>query len=118
MLRLNCTSCSQAHPLSVQELAWLTSVGGEAAESTLSYRGVGCSHCNGTGYRGRVGLYEMFVMDSALIDAAVNSDPVRFMALARERMQGSRLVDHALALVRERRTSIAESMRIASMSED
>ena len=118
LVRLNCTSCSQAHPLSVQELAWLTSVGGEAAESTLSYRGVGCSHCNGTGYRGRVGLYEMFVMDSALTDAAVNSDPVRFMALARERMQGSRLVDHALALVRERRTSIVEAMRIASMSED
>ena len=118
LVRLNCTSCAQAHPLSAQEHVWLTSVGGAEAAATSAVRGAGCSHCNGTGYRGRVGLYEMFVMDLALTDAAVHSDPAQFMALARKRMQGSRLVDHALDLVRERRTSVAEAMRVASMDED
>ena len=118
LLRLNCGSCSQMHISSAQEQAWLIAIGGEAAALTQSYRGVGCSHCNNTGYRGRTGVFEMLVMDSVLTEAAVNSDPARFMVLARERMQGGTLADHALALVRERRTSIAEAMRIASMDDD
>lgn len=28
-----------------------------------SYRGAGCMHCNKTGYQGRLGLYELFVMN-------------------------------------------------------
>ena len=102
----------------MQERVWLTTVGGETAASTPSYRGIGCSHCNGTGYRGRMGVYEMFVMDAALTDAAANNDLARFTTLARERMRGVKLADHALELVRERRTSVAEAMRIANMDED
>jgi MSHA biogenesis protein MshE len=108
----------QVHSPSAQERAWLIQAGGEQAAEMPSYHGVGCSHCNATGYRGRTGVYEMFVMDAALTDAAVNSDPARFMALARERMNGGTLSDHALALVHERRTTIAEAMRIARMDED
>ena len=42
---------------------------GEAAidTSTLSfYTGAGCDACHGTGYKGRVGLYEILMKDEAI----------------------------------------------------
>lgn len=39
------------------------------------YRGKGCEHCNWTGYRGRVGLYEHFVVNPAIAEAISSSAP-------------------------------------------
>jgi len=32
----------------------------------IFYKGVGCETCNGTGYKGRVGIYEMILMDDKI----------------------------------------------------
>jgi len=37
---------------------------------------VGCSHCQGTGYRGRVGIYELVTVDAALRHAAAGTAPL------------------------------------------
>ena len=83
-----------------------------AGEFVRSMRGRGCSSCNGTGYTGRQGVYELLEMDAALTQAASRSDPAMFMKLARERMQGRTMASHALELVRQGRTSLAEALRI------
>jgi MSHA biogenesis protein MshE len=75
-------------------------------------RGLGCSVCNGTGYVGRQGVYELFEMDAVLTQAASKADPADFMRMARERMKGQTMAFHALELVRQGRTSLAEAMRI------
>lgn len=75
-------------------------------------RGRGCSACNGTGYSGRQGVYELLEMDAVLTQAASRSDPAAFMKSARERMKGHTLAHHALELVRQGRTSLAEALRI------
>jgi len=75
-------------------------------------RGMGCSACNGTGYSGRQGVYELLEMDATLTQAASQSNPTAFMRSARERMKGHTMAYHALSLVREGRTTIAEAMRI------
>ena len=36
------------------------------------YYGKGCSKCNGTGYRGRVGLFEIMVFDDEIRDLIMN----------------------------------------------
>ena len=74
--------------------------------------GMGCTACNGSGYSGRQGVYELLEMDAELTQAASKSDPAQFMRLARERMKGHTMAYHALSLVREGRTTIAEAMRI------
>lgn len=81
-------------------------------------RGPGCIQCAGTGYRERTGLYEMFVMDEALTQATLDGGGAPFLAAARASMVGQTLADHAFALVREGRTSVAEAMRVASAGED
>ena len=39
-------------------------------------RGRGCSHCNGTGYRGRIGVYEMLEMTPRAGRGAIAKDDV------------------------------------------
>jgi MSHA biogenesis protein MshE len=111
LVRLNCVECAGPQDPSAQEQAWLTSML-EAGATIAPLRGRGCSACNGTGYSGRHGVYELLEMDALLTQAASRSDPATFMQAARERMKGQTLAHHALALVRQGRTSLAEALRI------
>ncbi|MDP1534761.1 MAG: GspE/PulE family protein, partial [Rubrivivax sp.] len=75
LLRRNCDNCAEPHAASPQEAGWLSAIGGEGAAGERTLRGHGCSACNGTGYTGRLGVYEMLEMDAALAQAATQSDP-------------------------------------------
>ena len=117
LVRLNCAECAQPHEATPQELSWLAGMVSDPA-TVLSKRGRGCSSCNGTGYSGRQGVYELLEMDATLTQAASRSDPAAFMKLARERMNGQTMSFHALQLVRQGRTSLAEALRIGFESDD
>jgi MSHA biogenesis protein MshE len=118
LCRLNCGSCSRPVPTTVQERAWLTLVGGNEAARIEAHAGKGCTHCGGTGFRERSGLYEMFAMDDRLAQAAIAGGGAPLLDAARASMGGQTLADHALALVKEGRTSVAEAMRVANVGED
>ena len=50
------------------------------------FRGAGCSTCNNTGYKGRIGLFELMIMDDELremINEDANSDELRTRAQAK-----------------------------------
>jgi MSHA biogenesis protein MshE len=111
LVRLNCLECSEPHQPTPQELSWLAGMGDDVG-SVASRRGRGCSACNGTGYAGRQGVYELLELDAALTQAASRSDPAAFMKLGRERMKGKTMSFHVLELVRQGRTSLAEALRI------
>ncbi len=111
LVRLNCVECAAPHTPSPQEQSWLTTMLA-TGESLTAKRGLGCSVCNGTGYAGRQGVYELLEMDADLAQAASQSDPANFMRAARARMKGHTMAYHALELVRQGRTSLAEALRI------
>ena len=117
LVRINCPECSAPHTPTPQEQSWLDAM--LAPGQTLSpKRGLGCSQCNGTGYAGRQGVYELLEMDAVLTHAASHSDPASFMRTARERMKGHTMAHHALELVRQGRTSLAEALRIGFDADD
>jgi MSHA biogenesis protein MshE len=111
LVRLNCRECSAPHSPTPQEQNWLTGMLA-AGDSLQPKRGLGCSVCNGTGYTGRQGDYELFEMDALLTQLASKADPAEFMRTARDRMKGQTMPFHALELVRQGRTSLSEAMRI------
>jgi MSHA biogenesis protein MshE len=84
----------------------------------LYVHGKGCSKCNGTGYVGRVGVYELLEMNNALVDAANQPDPDHFIKLARQQMVGKTLRKSAVDLVTQKRTTVAEAMRISNEFDD
>ena len=57
LVRVVCESCSQPYQLLPGEHEWLRSELHDAVEKYRYVRGKGCSHCNGTGYQGRTGVY-------------------------------------------------------------
>ncbi len=114
LVRGTCENCAEPLLPTPQEAAWLESVGGTEAGTMRVRRGRGCSVCNGTGYAGRIGVYEMLEMDHALAHAATHSDPGTFTKLAAEQLRGRTLVHRALELVRAGRTSVAEAMKLAT----
>jgi MSHA biogenesis protein MshE len=114
LVRQNCENCAEPHAPTPQEGAWLAGIAGDGAAAAKTLRGRGCSVCNGTGYAGRVGVYEMLEMDTALAQAATHADPGTFSRLAREQLRGRMLAHRAFDLVQSGRTSAAEAMRLAS----
>jgi len=60
LVRRLCTNCKEPEDVPRAALEQI-GFGPDDAEQVKAFRGRGCDKCNGTGYRGRVGLYE--VMD-------------------------------------------------------
>jgi type IV pilus assembly protein PilB len=58
LARRICTSCKEPHPMPPAALVQAGFTEDEA-ESVTPMRGAGCEKCNKTGYKGRVGLYEV-----------------------------------------------------------
>ncbi len=118
LVRLICESCTQPGELTTTEHEWLKQVPEEAAGNLVFQRGRGCAHCNGTGYNGRTGVYEMLEVTTEVADAANNPDPAYFLAVARRQMAGHTLRTHAVALARSGKTTVAEAMRVSNQIED
>jgi type IV pilus assembly protein PilB len=88
----------------------------EAATKKFFY-GRGCDKCNNTGYKGRMGIYELLVMDDILRDlvvAEVSLDDFRTAC----RKQGMRTLREAgLRSIHAGFTSIEEVMRETMLDE-
>jgi type IV pilus assembly protein PilB len=65
LVRRICSGCKQEHRYPDEELEAMGIPSGEARQIVL-YKGLGCDLCNGTGYKGRQGLYEVMAMSSTL----------------------------------------------------
>ena len=58
LIRRVCKDCKQEHPTPPEALVEV-GFSAEEAKTLKTYRGKGCSTCNNTGYKGRIGLYEV-----------------------------------------------------------
>ncbi len=108
LVRLLCKHCKKPLKVSEEVLAEHGLSGAEPFEA------VGCSRCGGSGYRGRVGVYEVMSVSErirALILERASVDAMVTMAVS-EGMR--RLRDDGLDKVREGLTSIAEVERMTN----
>ena len=58
LIRRICKDCKQEHPTPPEALIEVGFTA-EEAKKLKTYKGKGCSTCNNTGYKGRIGLYEV-----------------------------------------------------------
>jgi MSHA biogenesis protein MshE len=115
LVRLVCESCVEDHTPSAQERKFIeTELPG--ANGTFR-RGRGCSHCSGTGYRGRVGVYEMLEMTPRLVEGIAKDDVPGFVRAAQEDLAGQTFVHHAAGMAAGGRTTLNEVMRISQSEE-
>ena len=108
LVRVLCKHCKRTQSVAAGVLAEHGLAGAQ------SYEAVGCSRCGGSGYRGRVAVYEVMDVSEAirtLIIERASVDDIRAVALSEGMRQ---LRDDGLSKVREAVTSIAEIERMIS----
>jgi MSHA biogenesis protein MshE len=118
LVRLVCESCAEPHQPEGAEADWLAEhMAGAAGEARFKH-GRGCSHCNGTGFLGRLGVYEMLEMTPDLVRAASSSDTNLFSEVAKRQLEGHTLGRNAYKLAAAGRTTLEEAIRVASAQEE
>lgn len=85
LIRILCTDCKEAY---TPDEAALDSLGitRDQLKDAVIYRAKGCENCFHTGYKGRMGIFEMMVMDSrlkTLILKTFDSNQIKSAALNR-----------------------------------
>ena len=110
LVRKLCTECKEPIEVPRQVLIDL-GVRPEDIDSFKLMRGKGCGNCNGTGYRGRIAVYEIMVMTDELREFVLNGAST--LELKREAVrQGMKTLRmSALSKLAEGQTSVDEVVR-------
>ncbi|MBN1507839.1 MAG: type II secretion system ATPase GspE [Sedimentisphaerales bacterium] len=109
LVRVVCPDCKE--PLSRNEMAPLRQRFGDELPQTL-YKGRGCRRCQGTGYRGRIGIFEtMLVTDEVRSRILENTSAPELRKLAAQHGMRS-LRDDGFRHLHEGRTTIEEILRV------
>jgi type IV pilus assembly protein PilB len=113
LARMLCSNCKQR---TIVPAEVLRDNGYKALVDLEAYEPNGCRRCAGTGYRGRLGIYEVMTLSSEIRNLTLerrSADEIREVAV-REGMR--RLRDDGLEKVRQGLTSIAEIARVIGSS--
>ena len=76
LIRTVCTDCREVDPHPDRRTLRMLGFTDDELQRTTFHRGRGCGRCNGTGYRGRQGIFELMEMDPTIRDLAFNRAPL------------------------------------------
>jgi len=111
LLRAICQHCARPYLPSAQEAVFLQAFCGSDDATGLA-RGAGCPQCNGTGFLGRIGAYELLEMTPRVVTAFNGGDTQSYLTAAHREIGDMSLARHVGALVRQGRTTVQEGMRL------
>ncbi len=114
LVRRLCEHCRAPHTSTPEELAMF---GLSASEVPQLWRPTGCMACNNTGYSGRLGVYELITVTSALRDlirADGSEDALQEVAFA----DHDTLFRNAARYVKSGQTSVEEVLRVCRREEE
>ena len=109
LARMLCPNCKRRTIIPAKVLQ---ESGYKARVELEAYEPAGCRRCAGSGYRGRVGLYEVMKMSPEIQTLALERKPSEAIRDVAVEQGMTRLRDDGLQKVREGRTSISEIARV------
>ena len=118
LVRRVCENCAESYTPEPGEMAWVRAMCGPQEQGAKFRHGTGCQYCNNTGYRGRVGLYELLEMDSTLAEHLREQDYSAFEKAATQRPGFRPLAQSGLDAALAGSTTISEVIRVAGSLED
>ncbi|MBT9524357.1 MAG: type II/IV secretion system protein [Rhizobacter sp.] len=111
LVRSNCNNCAKPYVATAHDIETL-GLDHAYLGSAILRSGVGCGDCRGTGYRGRIAIAEILVLNDPLRELIVNKASIMSIK-AEARRGGTRLLrDAALELARSGRTTLEEVLRV------
>lgn len=110
LVRRICSNCSApVEDLSDSDATYLQGCGDQMQPL---YRGSGCDKCHQTGYKGRVGIFELLVLDDELRNLIVRNVPLTELRAAAESKDMRTLREDGLQKVYDGATTIEEIVRV------
>uniref|UniRef100_UPI004027BC7D GspE/PulE family protein n=1 Tax=Gemmiger formicilis TaxID=745368 RepID=UPI004027BC7D len=112
LMRRVCPHCAKQMPVTAEERTYL------GPDIPFVRRGTGCTQCNGTGYRGRIAIHELVIINRELRELISAGATQAQLTEAVRRSQGmTSLREAALQLVREGETTPEELLKITFYEE-
>ncbi len=114
LVRTVCQNCKESYQPSEEELKDI-SLTEEEIKGRIFYRGKGCDLCDGVGYKGRTGIFELLVMSEEIRVLIIERSPVKDIR-AKAREQGMRtLREDGLEKVYQGITTIEELIKATQL---
>ena len=76
LIRVICTSCKEVNKHPDPHCLRLLDIKPEDIKKHPIYKGAGCSKCQGTGYKGRLGIFEMVELNNEIRELAFSRAPI------------------------------------------
>ncbi|MCB1644947.1 MAG: Flp pilus assembly complex ATPase component TadA [Pseudomonadales bacterium] len=119
LIRKNCEYCTEPYQPEDAELNLVLTEAQESPLSATTYKhGKGCPRCNHTGYRGRIGLFELLEITPKLAADLRKEDIEALNLHAGEDPEYEPLFHSALRLARAGVTTIEEVLRVAEVDDN
>jgi type IV pilus assembly protein PilB len=110
LVRRVCRDCSETHVPSKREIQIFAKRGLQIDKVT---RGRGCSSCNMTGYKGRIAIHEVLVIDDSMRRVIMNNDSFSKLREIAMKNKTIFLIDDGLLKVKQGITTTEEVLRVA-----
>ncbi|MBV1840178.1 MULTISPECIES: GspE/PulE family protein [Photobacterium] len=111
LVRRVCQDCAESVMPDAAKQQWLMARFPQHAGVPFR-QGRGCQSCNFTGYKGRVGVFELLEMNTDMMDALRAGDAVLFAQIARQTPGYQPLIESAMALAQDGVTSLEEVLML------
>ncbi len=115
LLRLICSRCREQTEPDVETVGRLTQVLGEGHLSFALYKGRGCAYCQHTGYRGRIGAFEVLRVTGEVRELITRGASEAALREAAGNAGMKLMVEDGLEKVRQGLTTVAELDRVVLM---
>ncbi len=112
LVRRVCQNCKQPYQADEQERAWVRYLKPQLADAEF-FHGRGCNSCNHTGYKGRIGVFELLEMNEAMMDALRLSDTQGFAKATKDNPEFEPLSHMALDYAQQGITTLDEVFKVS-----
>jgi MSHA biogenesis protein MshE len=114
LVRKICDNCTTEHIPTEQELFWLSHIDKSVRDVSFK-KGKGCRKCNQTGYRGRLGVFELLEMTDEMMRALKRGDTNAFSDAAEKNPNYTPLAHVALSYAKMGITTVEEVLKLVEM---
>ncbi len=115
LVRVVCKKCKAPHQLTQAELD-VAGITPEMAATATFMKGRGCNNCGGSGYRGRLGVFELMLMSSRIRELTFQGASTQEIRKEAVKLGMSTLYDDAIRKVCEGITTLEEVFRVTKQS--
>jgi MSHA biogenesis protein MshE len=112
LVRRVCEHCANDYKADEQETLWLSHLLGKSLDGINFKHGKGCQSCHYTGYRGRIGVFELLEMNEQMMSALKQDDTEAFTQHAKASPSFRPLALAAFDYATSGITSVEEVLRL------